>query len=112
MWLIPAYAVLPVSIQLCFQVLIPKLRGSDQNPMVIASVLRAIGDLAQVGGTTMKGNWEGERVIKNVFLTLGHPLERFLVFLSNLAKNWVKFQLRTIIEKDPYLANLKEPSWT
>jgi hypothetical protein len=37
------------------QVLIPKLRGSDQNPMVIASLLRAIGDLAQVGGSTMKG---------------------------------------------------------
>ncbi len=38
-----------------YQVLIPKLRGSDQNPMVIASLLRAIGDLAQVGGSTMKG---------------------------------------------------------
>jgi len=31
------------------KVLIPKLRGTDQNPMVVASVLRAIGDLAPVG---------------------------------------------------------------
>ena len=30
------------------KVLIPKLRGVDQNPMVVASVLRAIGDLAEV----------------------------------------------------------------
>ena len=30
------------------KVLIPKLRGTDQNPMVVASVLRAIGDLAPV----------------------------------------------------------------
>ena len=34
-------------------VLIPKLKESDQNPMVITSLLRAIGDLAQVGGKLM-----------------------------------------------------------
>ena len=36
------------------KVLIPKLHQTEQNPMVVASVLRAIGDLAQVGGSTMK----------------------------------------------------------
>ena len=34
-------------------VLIPKLKESDSNPMVVTSVLSAIGDLAQVGGTLM-----------------------------------------------------------
>lgn len=36
------------------QVLIPKLKESDLNPMVITSVLRAVGDLAHVGGTLMR----------------------------------------------------------
>lgn len=34
-------------------VLIPKLKETDLNPMVITSLLRAIGDLAQVGGKLM-----------------------------------------------------------
>lgn len=34
-------------------VLIPKLKETETNPMVITSVLSAIGDLAQVGGTLM-----------------------------------------------------------
>lgn len=34
-------------------VLIPKLKESDCNPMVVTSVLRAIGDLAHVGGSLM-----------------------------------------------------------
>ena len=34
-------------------VLIPKLKESDSNPMVVTSVLSAIGDLAQVGGILM-----------------------------------------------------------
>ena len=34
-------------------VLIPKLKETDSNPMVVTSVLSAIGDLAQVGGTLM-----------------------------------------------------------
>ena len=34
-------------------VLIPKLKESDVNPMVVTSVLRAIGDLAHVGGALM-----------------------------------------------------------
>lgn len=34
-------------------VLIPKLKESDVNPMVVTSVLRAIGDLAHVGGSLM-----------------------------------------------------------
>ena len=37
------------------KVLIPKLKEPDCNPMVVASVLRAVGDLCQVGGTIMKG---------------------------------------------------------
>ena len=37
------------------KVLIPKLREADGNPMVVASVLRAVGDLSQVGGTIMRG---------------------------------------------------------
>merc|ERR1719186_894358 len=37
------------------KVLIPKLKEADLNPMVVASVLRAVGDLSQVGGTIMKG---------------------------------------------------------
>merc|ERR1719369_2155678 len=37
------------------KVLIPKLKEPDLNPMVVASVLRAVGDLSQVGGTIMKG---------------------------------------------------------
>ena len=34
-------------------VLIPKLKETDSNPMVVTSVLSAIGDLAQVGGILM-----------------------------------------------------------
>ena len=34
---------------------IPKLKEPDCNPMVVASVLRAVGDLCPVGGTIMKG---------------------------------------------------------
>ena len=34
-------------------VLIPKLKEVDVNPMVVTSVLRAIGDLAHVGGKLM-----------------------------------------------------------
>ena len=34
-------------------VLIPKLKEADLNPMVVTSLLRAIGDLAQVGGKLM-----------------------------------------------------------
>lgn len=56
------------------QVLIPKLRGSDQNPMVIASVLRAIGDLAQVGGTTMKG--QSVRLYMSYFTFYGLSFSR------------------------------------
>ena len=37
------------------QVLIPKLKEPDGNPMVVASVLRAVGDLCHVGGPVMKG---------------------------------------------------------
>eukprot|EP00092_Neocalanus_flemingeri_P019853 GFUD01021504.1.p1 GENE.GFUD01021504.1~~GFUD01021504.1.p1 ORF type:complete len:2235 (+),score=707.01 GFUD01021504.1:192-6707(+) len=37
------------------KVLIPKLKEADLNPMVVASVLRAVGDLSQVGGPIMKG---------------------------------------------------------
>ena len=37
------------------KVLIPKLKEPDCNPMVVASVLRAVGDLCPVGGTIMKG---------------------------------------------------------
>ncbi len=36
------------------KVLIPKLKEPDCNPMVVASVLRAVGDLCQVGGPVMK----------------------------------------------------------
>lgn len=36
------------------KVLIPKLKEVDRNPMVIMSVLRAVGDLAQVSGNHMK----------------------------------------------------------
>ncbi len=36
------------------KVLLPKLKETDHNPMVITSVLRAVGDLAQVSGTLMK----------------------------------------------------------
>lgn len=36
------------------KVLIPKLKEPDGNPMVVASVLRAVGDLCQVGGSIMK----------------------------------------------------------
>jgi FKBP12-rapamycin complex-associated protein len=35
------------------KVLVPKLKETDLNPMVITSVLRAVGDLAQVGGILM-----------------------------------------------------------
>jgi FKBP12-rapamycin complex-associated protein len=35
------------------KVLVPKLREQDLNPMVITSVLRAVGDLAHVGGSAM-----------------------------------------------------------
>lgn len=35
--------------------LIPKLKEPDLNPVVVASVLRAVGDLSQVGGTILKG---------------------------------------------------------
>ena len=37
------------------KVLIPKLREPDLNPVVVASVLRAVGDLSQVGGTILRG---------------------------------------------------------
>ena len=40
-------------------VLIPKLKETETNPMVITSVLSAIGDLAQVGGTLM-GKYVGD----------------------------------------------------
>ena len=36
------------------QVLVPKLKEADLNPMVITSVLRTVGDLAQVGGALMQ----------------------------------------------------------
>ena len=36
------------------KVLIPKLKEKDCNPILVASVLRAVGDLCQVGGPVMK----------------------------------------------------------
>ena len=45
-------------VQPILKVLIPKLKETDLNPLVITSVLRAIGDLAPVGGLLMQGYME------------------------------------------------------
>ena len=45
-------------VQPIMKVLLPKLKETDHNPMVITSVLRAVGDLALVSGTLMKVNAE------------------------------------------------------
>ena len=60
-------------------VLIPKLKESDQNPMVITSLLRAIGDLAQVGGKLM-----------------GQYVEELLPILLDILNDASSFQKREI----------------